>query len=535
MKQHHSRLLPIYISIAVVVGIFIGSFYASVFPPGKFSVTNASNNKLIDLLYLVEDQYVDDVDINDLVERALPHVLKELDPHSAYFGVSEVESAMQQLNGSFSGVGIQFTIYDDTLRVTKVIPGGPAERVGIHPGDRIIAVDGDPYVGSKVTNDETLRLLKGPANSKVEILVRRAGNPKDLTFNIVRGDVPINSVDGCYMINSNTGYLRINAWGSTTYSEFISNMVILNTHGANNLILDLRGNGGGYLEAAVQVANEFLPKDRLIVYTEGRRAPREDYRSDGRGSFRNMGLVVLVDETSASASEIFAGAMQDNDRAVIIGRRTFGKGLVQVPIEFSDGSMLRLTRARYYTPSGRCVQKPYVAGDTEYDNDLLVRAEAGEYFSSDSIKLNGPKFNTISGRVVYGGGGIVPDHFVPRDTTGYTSYFRDVFYNGQLQAFAYHFVDNHRAKLEKMRTYKEVTAYLAQYDIVEQFAAFAEANGTKRRNLMIRESHDVIKEFLTSYILGDVISTEQTLQYINLTDSAVLKGVKVIKEGKQRP
>lgn len=535
MKPHHSRLLPIYVSIAVVIGIFIGSFYASVFPPDKFSITNASNNKLIDLFYLLDDQYVDEVNINDLVERALPHVLRELDPHSSYFPADEVEASMQQLNGSFSGVGIQFTIYADTLRVTKVIDGGPAEKVGLHPGDRIIAVDGKPYVGSKVTNEETLKLLKGPKNTSVRLLVRRAGSPKDLTFNIVRDDVPIKSVDAYYMINKNTAYMRINAWGSTTYSEFISNMVILNTHGADNLVLDLRGNGGGYLDAAVQVANEFLPKGRLIVYTEGLHHPRENYRSDGRGSFRNMGLVVLVDETSASASEIFAGAMQDNDRAVIIGRRTFGKGLVQVPFELSDGSLLRITSARYYTPSGRCVQKPYSPGDEDYDNELLLRAEAGEYYTSDSIKVSGEKYKTVAGRTVYGGGGIIPDNFIPRDTTGYTSYFRDVLYNGQLQAFAYDFVDKHRAKFDKMRTYKEVEAFVANYNIVEEFATFAEANGTKRRNLMIRESHKVINEFLMSYIMSDVVSVTETMQYINLTDPAVLEGIKTITAGKSRP
>lgn len=535
MKHHHSRLLPIYISIAVAVGIFIGSFYASLFPPGKFSLLNPSNNKLIDLFYLVEEQYVDEVDLNDVVERALPHVLQELDPHSTYFRADEVEASMQELNGSFSGIGVQFAIYQDTVRVVKVIEDGPSEKVGLHPGDRIIAIDDKPFVGSQITNDDVLKNLKGAANTKVKVLIRRHGEKKDLAFTINRGDVPVKSIDAFYMLNPNTGYMRINAWGSTTYSEFLSNMIVLNTHGADNLVLDLRGNGGGYLEAAVQIANEFLPKGSLIVYTEGRRFPRENYRSDGRGSFRNMQLIVLVDETSASASEIFAGAMQDNDRATIIGRRTFGKGLVQVPIEFPDGSMMRLTRARYYTPSGRCVQKPYTPGDVTYEDDLLRRAESGEYFSSDSVKLNGPKFETAHGRVVYGGGGIMPDYFIPRDTTGYTTYFKDVYNNGQMNSFAYHFVDKHRDELQKCLTFSDVCAFLKKRNIVEEFVTFAEANGTKRRNLMVRTSHELIERFVTSYIISDALSIEQTVEFGNLTDPAVLKSLELINNGMANP
>lgn len=535
MKRHHSRLLPIYIAIAVAAGIFIGSFYASLFPPGKFSLLNPSNNKLIDLFYLVEEQYVDDVDLNDVVERAIPHVLQELDPHSTYFKADEVEASMQELNGSFSGIGVQFAIYQDTVRVVKVIEGGPSEKVGLHAGDRIIAIDGKPFVGSQITNDVVLKNLKGAANTKVKVLVRRHGVKKDLAFTISRGDVPVKSIDACYMLDNKTGYMRINAWGCTTYSEFLSNMIVLNTHGADNLVLDLRGNGGGYLEAAVKTANEFLPKGSLIVYTEGRRFPRENYRSDGRGSFRNMQLIVLVDETSASASEIFAGAMQDNDRATIIGRRTFGKGLVQVPIEFPDGSMMRLTRARYYTPSGRCVQKPYTPGDVTYEDDLLQRAESGEYFTSDSVKLKGPKFKTTHGRVVYGGGGIMPDYFIPRDTTGYTTYFREVFNNGQMTSFAYQFVDNHRDDLKKCVTYADVCAYLRKRNIVEEFVAFADANGTKRRNLMVRTSHDLIERMVTSYIIADALSIDQTVEYGNLSDPAVLKSLELIGSGMANP
>lgn len=529
MKQYTSRFLPIYIALAVVVGVFIGSFYANHFAGRKVSLINTSSNKLSDLLHIIDDQYVDTVQMSDLVEKALPQILKELDPHSTYISADEVEASMQDLKGSFSGIGVQFTIYDDTVRIVKVIEGGPSERVGLRPGDRIIAVDGKPYVGKDVNNEETMKRLKGPADTQVKLVVKRAGEKRNLDFKITRGDVPVKSIDAHYMLDRKIGYIRINTWGDATYSEFLSAMATLNADGAESLVIDLRGNLGGYLNAAVQVANEFLPNKRLIVYTEGRRFPREDYTSDGRGSYQKMPLVVLVDETSASASEIFAGAMQDNDRATIIGRRSFGKGLVQVPIEFRDGSVVRLTRARYYTPSGRCVQKPYTPGDEEaYENDLIQRAEAGEYFTSDSIKTSGTKYKTRLGRVVYGGGGIIPDYFIGRDTLGYTSYFKDVVYNGQMFSFAYWYVDQNRAVLQKMKNSTEVSAYLKKQNVVELFARYAEKNGTKRRNLMIATSHTLLERFLTSYIISDVLETQDAVEYTNLSDPAVLKAIEII-------
>lgn len=536
MKHQHSRLLPIYISLSVIVGIFLGSYYARHFSGGRVSLINTSSNKLSDLLHIIDDQYVDTVSINDLVEKALPQILRELDPHSTYIGADEVEATMQDLKGSFSGIGVQFTIYDDTVRIVKVIPGGPSERVGLRPGDRIIGVDGKDFVGKDINNEETMKRLKGPSGSEVALVVKRVGEKQDMKFKITRGDVPVKSIDAYYMLDRETGYMRINTWGDGTYSEFLSAMAKLNSEGADGLVIDLRGNLGGYLNAAVQVANEFLPKGRLIVYTEGRRFPREDYESDGRGSYQRTPLVILVDETSASASEIFAGCMQDNDRAIICGRRTFGKGLVQVPIEFRDGSMVRLTRARYYTPSGRCVQKPYVPGDEEaYENDLIQRADAGEYFSQDSIKTSGEKYHTRLGRVVYGGGGIIPDHFISRDTLGYTSYFKEILINGQMAVFAYRFVDQHRALLSKMKTCDEVAQYLKKQNIVEQFVGYAEKNGTKRRNLMIRTSHNIIERFLTSYIINDVLDTKEVVSYSNRSDDAVIKALQIIKQGKSFP
>lgn len=536
MKRYTSRFLPIYIALAVVVGMFVGNFYANHFAGRRINLINTSSNKLSDLLHIIDDQYVDTVNMGNLVEHSLPLILRELDPHSTYVSAADVETEMQALKGSFSGIGVQFYILDDTVRIVKVIDGGPSERVGLKAGDRIIAVDNKPYVGKDINEEETKKRLKGPAESEVALKIVRQGQKSPLNFKIRRGSVPVKSVDASYMLDGNIGYLRINTWGDGTYSEFLGAMAQLSTARPDGIIIDLRGNLGGYLDAAVKIANEFLPKNRLIVYTEGRRFPREDYKSDGRGSFQTMPLVVLVDETSASSSEIFAGAMQDNDRATIIGRRTFGKGLVQVPIQFRDGSMVRLTRARYYTPSGRCLQKPYTPGDEdEYENDLLRRAEDGEYFNPDSIKTSGEKYHTRIGRIVYGGGGIIPDVFVSRDTLGYTTYFKQVVMSNVMNDFAYRYVDAQRKTFSKFTTYEEVTRYLTRQNVVEEFVRYAEKNGIKRRNLMIRTSHQLLFNFLASYIIGDLLDTQDIVEFNNISDTAVAKAREIISNHQAYP
>lgn len=535
-KLRDSRFVPLIIALGLVVGILIGSFYANHFSGNRLNIINTSSNKLNVLLHLIDDQYVDTVNIPDLVEKALPQILMELDPHSTYVGASDVEESMQELKGSFSGIGVQFTIYRDTVRVVKVIKGGPSEQHGIMPGDCIISVDGKPYVGKEVTNDETMKRLKGPRETTVKLGIKRHGKQQPLNFSIVRGDVPLRTIDAVYMLDETTGYIRINSFGETTYPEFLSALAKLNNEDLEGLVIDLRGNLGGYMAPAVQIANEFLPKDRLIVYTEGRKSPREEYTSDGRGTYPTLPLVVLVDEGSASASEILAGAIQDNDRGSIIGRRTFGKGLVQVPIDFPDGSMLRLTKARYYTPSGRCVQKPYTPGDEEeYAADLLLRAEHGEYFTADSIKTDGEKFETRGGRTVYGGGGIIPDIFIARDTLGMTSYFMEAYRTGLMYSFAYDFVDRHRSRLGEETDLNKISAYLDRQDILEQFARFAEKNGLKRRNLMLQKSGKLFKEYLYNYIVGDLLDTEGAVKYANLSDPAVQKALLLMQRGETFP
>ena len=536
MKYYASRLLPFYISVAVVVGVLIGSFYATHFSGNRISFINTSSNKLSDLLHIVDDRYVDTVNMSDLVERSMPQILKELDPHSTYITAKDVEASMQDLRGSFSGIGVQFTIYEDTIRVVRVIPGGPAEDVGLRPGDCIVAVDGKTYVGKNVDTEGTMKRLKGEGGSKVVLSVRRAGKPGLEKFTIVRGDVPVNSVDAAYMLDATTGYIRISSWGDNTYGDFLAAMASLGAKGMKNLVVDLRGNLGGYLQAAVRVANEFLPKDRLIVYTKGRRFNQEQYKSNGRGTYQHLPLVVLVDETSASASEIFAGAMQDNDRATIIGRRSFGKGLVQVPIEFRDGSMVRLTVARYYTPSGRCVQKPFTPGDEEdYEADLLTRAARGEYYNPDSIKTSGQQYKTRLGRIVYGGGGIIPDFFVPRDTTGLTSYYKEVYMSGMLNQFAFWYADHNRNQLKTVKTPEAMAAHLRRVNIVELFADYADRHGVQRRNLMIRTSHSLLERMLTTNIVSDLFDPAAAIKVDNINDPFLQKALNVFREGKAFP
>ena len=340
IKHNKNRFVPILLSLGVVVGILLGSFFANHFSGNRLSIINNSSNKIFDLFHLIDDQYVDTVDIPDLVERSLPQILKELDPHSTYITAAEVEESMQDLKGSFSGIGVQFTLYNDTIRVVRVVKGGPSESVGLQAGDRIVTINGEKYVGDTITNAGTMKRLKGPKGTTACLGIKRAGKAKLQTFNILRGDVPVKTIDAVYMATPTIGYIRINSFGDTTYAEFLAALAKLQTEGFENLIIDLRGNPGGYMETATKIANDFLPKNSLIVYTKGRKSARQEYRTDGRGAYQSMPLVVLVDETSASASEILAGAIQDNDRGMIVGRRSFGKGLVQVPIEFPDGSML---------------------------------------------------------------------------------------------------------------------------------------------------------------------------------------------------
>lgn len=537
MKQNkYNHYTPILMAVSMVVGILFGTFYANHFAGNRLSIINSSSNKLNNLLHIIDDQYVDTVDINGLVEKAMPQILAELDPHSVYISAKDVQAANDELKGSFSGVGIEFTIRQDTIHVQNVINNGPAERAGILAGDKIVTVDGKAFVGKQVNESEAKRKLKGPKDTKVRIGVIRYGEKKVRQFTVTRGDIPQKSISATYMLNDNTGYIKVKNFGENTYPELLIALAKLSQSRFENLVIDLRGNTGGYMETAVQMANEFLPKDRLIVYMQGRKSPRKDFKSDGRGSYQHIPLVVLIDEGSASASEIFAGAIQDNDRGTIIGRRSFGKGLVQQPIAFNDGSMIRLTIARYYTPSGRCIQKPYTAGDEKsYEEDLLDRYQHGEYFSQDSIKHTGEKYHTTIGRTVYGGGGITPDIFVPEDTTGYTSYYKEAGYTGLILQFAFTYTDNNRLKLNNFKEMSAMADYLVKQNTVEKFASFADKNGLRRRNLMIRKSHKLLERYINSRIIYNMLDEEAWTEYLNSYDPAIAATMKVFKTNSAFP
>ncbi len=535
-QKKSNRFMPLIMAVCVVLGIIIGTFYANLFSGNRLSIINSSSNKLNNLLHIIDDQYVDTVSINGLVEKAMPQILAELDPHSVYISAKDVQAANDELKGSFSGVGIEFTIRKDTIHVENVIKNGPAERAGVAAGDKIVSVDGKPFVGKEVTQTEAMRRLKGPKDTKVKIGVIRYGEKGVRHFTITRGDIPQHSINATYMLDETTGYIKVKNFGENTYPELLIALARLSQENFKNLVIDLRGNTGGYLASAVQMVNEFLPKDRLIVYTEGRKSPRQEYRSDGRGSYQHIPLVVLIDEGSASASEIFAGAIQDNDRGTIIGRRSFGKGLVQQPIVFNDGSMIRLTVARYYSPSGRCIQKPYTAGDgSSYDEDLLSRYQHGEFFSQDSIKHSGPAYHTGIGRSVYGGGGITPDIFVPEDTSGMTSYYKEASMSGLIIQFAYSYTDNNRGKLREFTGMEELADYLVKQNTVEDFVRYAAKNGLRRRNLMIRKSHKLLERFINSRIIYNMLDEQDWVEYLNQDDPAIDMTLKVFREGAAFP
>ena len=531
-----NRFMPLLMALCVVVGILIGTFYANHFSGNRLNIINSGSNRLSNLLHIVDDQYVDKVNIDSLVDMAIPQILADLDPHSVYIPAKDAQAVTDDLKGSFSGVGIEFTIRKDTIHVQNVVKNGPAQRAGILAGDKIVSVDGKTFVGKVVTQDEAMRRLKGPKDTKVKIGVMRYGQKAVKYFTVTRGDIPQRSITATYMLDKSTGYIKIKNFGETTYPELLIALAQLSQERFSNLVIDLRDNGGGYMNSAVQMANEFLPKNKLIVYMQGRKSPRQDFRSDGHGSYQKIPLIVLINEASASASEIFAGAMQDNDRATIIGRRSFGKGLVQQQIGFPDGSMIRLTIARYYTPSGRCIQKPFKPGDNQdYDNDLLTRYQHGEFFSQDSIKHTGPAYHTSIGRIIYGGGGNTPDIFVAEDTLSMTSYYKQAAMSGLILQYAFNYTDNNRQKLNTYSSMMEMSKYLVSQNTVEQFAAFADKNGLKRRNLMIRKSHKLLERFINSRIIYNMLDEQAWTEYINQDDPTIATALRVFEKNEAFP
>jgi C-terminal peptidase (prc) len=489
------------------------------------------------LLGIIERQYVDSVDVDELIEDAMPILVDELDPHSVYIPAKDLAATNEELEGSFSGIGVQFNIQNDTVMVVSVVPGGPSEKIGLMAGDRIVMINDSTFTGKTITNERVMKTLRGRKDSEVKLGIKRKTAKDILDFTVVRGDIPVNSVDAAYMMGDSIGYIKISKFGRTTYNEFVSSLAKLTSEGATNYIIDLRGNSGGYMDIAINMINEFLPKDKLIVYTEGKSSPRSEAFSNGGGSFQTSPLVVLIDEWSASASEIFAGAIQDNDRGTIIGRRSYGKGLVQQQIPFFDGSALRLTISRYYTPSGRSIQKDYKLGkNSDYSMDILNRYTHGEFYSKDSIKMNDSLlYKTANGRNVYGGGGIMPDIFVPSDSTGVTSYLNNVVNTGTIYLYAFRYADVNREKLSEFKKYEDLMAYLASQPLLEDFVSFAETKGIRRRPVYINMSKDIMLRQIKSYIARNIMGEEAFYKTFFSDDKNIARALEVIKNNQTFP
>jgi len=467
--------------------------------------------KLLNAEYAISSLYVDSVNEDKLVEEAIKGMLESLDPHSSYTDAKETKELEEPLQGEFSGVGIQFNMNQDTLYVIQTVPGGPSERVGILAGDRIITVNDTTIAGVKMRNSDIQKRLRGKKGTQVTVQVKRASVKEPITFRITRDNIPLHSIDASYMMDERTGYLRISRFGAKTHEEMMDALKELKKQGMTQLILDLGDNGGGYLNAAIDMCNEFLQRGQLMVYTEGDNNPRNEANANGWGEYKDLHMVVIVNQYSASAAEIFAGAMQDWDRAVVVGRRTFGKGLVQRPFKFEDGSMMRLTVARYYTPSGRCIQKPYARGNKKaYEKDLLDRANEGEYYSLDSIQFNDTlRYTTrLNGRTIYGGGGVMPDVYVPIDTSEYSTYYRDLTAKGIINQYVIRYVDKNRKSL--LKQFKSVKDFDNGFTVTDQMMRdlidMGEKDSIKFDEEKYRTSQQLIKTIAKGLIARDVYS-----------------------------
>ena len=523
---------PFIVAACIALGIFIGNRYLLLSQAGGRML--GSGNKLNTILDIIEEQYVDTVNMPDLIEHVIPNVFSELDPHSNYIPANEVERRNEDLEGSFSGIGVSFNMQLDTVLVIEVVPGGPSEKAGILPFDRIVTINDTVYAGIKADQEKVMKLLRGMKNTTVRLGIKRNGNPDLIEVQVTRGDVPVNTVDVAYKVAEGVGYIKVSKFGRTTYNEFITAIAQLKQEKCNSFIIDLRGNTGGYMEAAINMINEFMPEGRMIVYAYGKNFPRFESHANGTGTCLESPLVVLTDEISASASEIFSGAIQDNDRGLIIGRRTFGKGLVQSPIKLRDGSEVLLTVARYYTPSGRCIQKQYKMGELEdYDQDIYNRYLHGEFDSADSIKqVDSLAYQTVGGRIVYGGGGIMPDIFIPRDTSGVTSYFSSIVNSGVLYMYALEYSDRHKAQFAAYENYEELWAYLKTQPLVNDFANYAMRKGIKKRPTLIAISRQLIETQLQAYIIRNFFKDAGFYPVFQQDDVTLKKAVEVLTDGK---
>lgn len=509
-EKSSSLMFPFICALFLVIGIYAGSFLNS---SGRSLVPGGNNennpNKLVNIINKIDEMYVDSVEKKELIDDAIRSILERLDPHSYYISPEEMASMQEPLEGNFEGIGVEFMIQRDTLTVVNPIEGGPSESAGIAPGDRIVEVDGEDIAGKGLTNDKVMKLLKGEKGTPVKLGIERRGAEELLVFDIVRDRIPIYSVVASVMVSDDVGYIKITRFAKNTYEEFVEGVNALKSQGAKKLMIDLRGNGGGYLNSCIPMVEEFLSSGELIVYTEGKSDPRRDYKSRVNGAYRDMDVVVLINQGSASASEILAGALQDQDRSITVGRRSFGKGLVQNEIALPDESALRLTVARYYTPTGRSIQKPYGEG-VDYENDYLERYDHGELLSADSIQFaDSLQFKTPAGRIVYGGGGIMPDIFVPIDTVGASAYLSELSYSGSFRNYGFEYVEKHR---ESLRQYENVDVFIERFDLsnadLEDFYDSAERDGVMKDRFGIEQSKEIIKLRIMAYIARNQFGEE---------------------------
>ena len=526
--------LPLLVAISVVGGLYVGNRLARQNPISFQGIGIQSSDKLSAIVDLIEKAYVDTVSRKDIVETAIYGLLENLDPHSAYIPASDMREVNEEMHGSFGGIGIQFSIVDDTVRVVDVISGGPSSELGILPGDRILEVNDSIVAGSvfKPKNEDIFRLLRGPKGTKVKVGIKRAGVKDLIPYDITRGEIPLFSVDVNFMVNDSLGYIKVSRFAETTYNEFMKAMDELNSNNVAKVVVDLRSNQGGSLISVLRIVSEFFDKGVEILYTEGKSRPRETFKAPAKGKWIDKELFILIDEYSASASEIFAGSIQDNDRGVVIGRRSFGKGLVQEQIIFTDGSALRLTVSRYYTPSGRSIQKPYNEGKDKYYHDLLIRKIHQEHLDADSIQFTDSlRYATKGGRIVFGGGGIMPDYFVPADTLWFSDYYSKIYSKLLIYNFALDYSDKFRSKLNQMKNGNEIAAYLEKQNIDEQFYDYAASKGVSRDPIGIRTSGEVLKTQTMAYIARNILGDAGFYPIIQRIDNTMIKAIELASSG----
>src|SRR5690554_4560067 len=532
MNRKTIIIIPLLVAVSVAAGIYLGNLLGQNSHVIQSPIMGYSRpNKLATILQLIENGYVDTINSNEIVEETIPDILKNLDPHTAYIPARNMQEVQEEMTGNFSGIGVQFSIQEDTVRVIEVIPNGPSSKVGILPGDRIVTVNDSVIAGVDVQNNTVLNLLRGERNTRVDVGIVRKGHNRELEFEIIRDNIPLISVDVSYMMDDETGYIKVSRFSEQTYNEFMQGMEKIHQLGAQKVIVDLRQNPGGSLSSVLQIVDEFLEKGEDILYTEGANQPRKTYKASGRNRWKDKEVYVLIDEFSASASEIFAGALQDNDRGIVIGRRSFGKGLVQEQIPLMDGSALRLTVARFYTPSGRSIQKPYENGVEAYYQELHDRFAHAEQLYADSIHFDDSlKYQTKSGRTVYGGGGIMPDVFVPMDTSGNSAYFERLFRKGLIYTFAYTYADKNRETLAALNNTKELENYLGQQNVLDEFVAYAEDQGVPRDAQGIRESREIIDTQLKAYIARNIAGEEGYFPIISRIDNTLQRAIEISKQ-----